>query len=213
MGLDMNTEVIPLSDPLALKHAIEILKNGGLVAFPTDTVYGIGALAFDVNAVKRLYEAKARSNELPLPILIAGSYQLDLVTKNLTNVARILAQKFWPGPITLIVERHPALPPDMSGTSTVGVRVPDHKFAIQLFTEVGPLAVTSANLSGHPSTVTPDDVISNLNGRIDLLVDGGPTPGKVPSTVVDCTGETPLILRKGPLTEDQILSVLPARLF
>jgi L-threonylcarbamoyladenylate synthase len=209
----MNTAVVPLSDPHVLERAVEILKNGGLVAFPTDTVYGIGTLAFDVDAIKRLYEAKDRDNKLPLPILIAGPYQLDLVTKNLTNVARILADKFWPGPITLIVERHPGLPPDMSGTSTVGVRVPDHKFAIQLFTEVGPLAVTSANLSGHPNAVSPDEVMSNLNGRIDLLVNGGPTPGQVPSTVVDCTGETPLILRKGPITEDQILSVLPAGLF
>jgi L-threonylcarbamoyladenylate synthase len=185
------------------------LKEGGLVAFPTDTVYGVGALAFEISSIERLYEAKARNNELPLPILIGGPEQLNLVAKNLTSVSRILAQKFWPGPITLIVERHPALPQDVSGTSTVGVRVPDHPFAMELLHLVGPLAVTSANLSGHPSSVTAEQVLNDLGGRIDLLVDGGPTPGQVPSTVVDCTGETPLVLRKGPITEDQILSVLP----
>ncbi len=207
----MNTEVIAITNPRSRKRAIHILKKGGLVAFPTDTVYGVGALAFEIRSIERLYEAKTRNNELPLPILISGPEQLDLVTTNLTCVARILAEKFWPGPITLIVERHPRLPQDMSGTSTVGVRVPDHNFARDLFKAVGPLAVTSANLSGHPSSVTPEEVLNDLNGRIDLLVDGGPTPGQVPSTVVDCTGETPLILRKGPITEDQILSVLPTR--
>jgi L-threonylcarbamoyladenylate synthase len=207
----MNTEVIQITNPHSLKRAIEILNKGGLVAFPTDTVYGVGALAFEMQSIERLYKAKTRNSELPLPILISGPEQLDLVTKNLTEVAHIIAERFWPGPITLIVERHPQLPQDMSGTSTVGVRVPDHKFARELFTAVGPLAVTSANLSGHPSSVTPQEVLSDLDGRIDLLVDGGPTPGQVPSTVVDCTGNTPLILRKGPITEDQILSVLPAK--
>lgn len=208
----MNTQVIGISDPNCLKRAVEVLKKGGLVALPTDTVYGIAALAFDVRAIERLYESKSRNNELPLPILIAGTEQLDLVAKNLTTVARILAHQFWPGPITLIVERHPQLPPDMSGTSTVGVRVPDHRFDQLLFTDVGPLAVTSANLSGKPSAITPEEVLRDLDGKIDLLVDGGPTPGQVPSTVVDCTGEAPLILRKGPITEDQILSVLPAEI-
>jgi L-threonylcarbamoyladenylate synthase len=207
----MNTEVIAITDPNSLKRAIQVLKKSGLVAFPTDTVYGVGALAFEIRSIERLYKAKTRNNELPLPILIAGSEQLGMVSINLTTVARILAHQFWPGPITLIIERNPDLPQDMSGTSTVGVRVPDHKFARELFMKVGPLAVTSANLSGQPSAVNAEEVLRDLDGRIDLLVDGGPTPGQVPSTVVDCTGETPLILRKGPISEDQILSVLPAK--
>jgi L-threonylcarbamoyladenylate synthase len=207
----MDTEVVAITNPNSLKRAIDVLKSGGLVAFPTDTVYGIGALAFETSSVKRLYQAKTRKNELPMPILIANSDQLDLVAINLTTIAHILAQHFWPGPITLIVERHPDLPQDMSGTSTVGVRVPDYEFARSLFMAVGPLAVTSANLSGHPSALNSEEVLRDLEGKIELLVDGGPTPGQVPSTVVDCTGETPLILRKGPITEDQILSVLPTR--
>jgi len=207
----MNTEVISISKPGCLKRAIEVVNRGGLVAFPTDTVYGVGALAFEEKSIQKLYEAKTRNNELPLPILISGPEQLDLVTINITDVARILAHQFWPGSITLIVERHPRLPPDMSGTSTVGVRVPDHPFSQKLLAAVGPMAVTSANLSGHPSSITPEDVLSNLNGRIELMVDGGVTRGQVPSTVVDCIGETPFILRKGPITEEQILSVLPAK--
>ncbi|OGO17155.1 MAG: threonylcarbamoyl-AMP synthase [Chloroflexi bacterium RBG_16_48_8] len=207
----MRTEVIAISSSQSIARAMDVLNKGGLVAFPTDTVYGVGALAFEERSIRRLYEAKTRNNELPLPILISGPEQLELVTINLTDVARILAHQFWPGPITLIVERHPRLPQDMSGTSTVGVRVPDHRFSQRLFAAVGPMAVTSANLSGHVSSITPEEVLADLNGRIDLLVDGGPTPGQVPSTVVDCTGETPLILRKGPITEDQILSVLPAK--
>jgi L-threonylcarbamoyladenylate synthase len=207
----MNTEVIAITNPNSIKRAIHVLEEGRLVAFPTDTVYGIGALAFEIRSIERLYKAKTRNNELPLPILIAGPDQLGMVSKNLTTIARILAHQFWPGPITLIMERNPDLPQDMSGTSTVGVRVPDHKFARELFMKVGPLAVTSANLSGQPSAVNAEEVLRYLDGRIDLLVDGGPTPGQVPSTVVDCTGETPLILRKGPITEDQILSVLPTK--
>lgn len=207
----MATEVIEINDPQSLNRAICVLENGGLVAFPTDTVYGVGALAFEKRSLERLYEAKIRSSELPLPILISGPEQLDLVSQNLTDIANTLAYEFWPGPITLIVERHSRFPQDMSGTSTVGVRVPDHHFARELFTAVGPLAVTSANLSGHPSSCTPQEVLAGLDGRIDLLVDGGSTPGQLPSTVVDCTSETPLILRKGPISEDQILSVIPTR--
>jgi L-threonylcarbamoyladenylate synthase len=207
----MKTEVIAITNHNSLKRAIQVLKKGGLVAFPTDTVYGVGALAFEVRSIERLYEAKTRKNKLPLPILIADPEQLGMVSKNLTTIALILAKQFWPGPLTLIIERNPDLPQDMSGTSTVGVRVPDHKFARELFMSVGPCAVTSANLSGKPSAVKPEEVLRDLDGRIDLLVDGGPTTGQVPSTVVDCTGEIPLILRKGPITEDQILSVLPAK--
>jgi L-threonylcarbamoyladenylate synthase len=205
----MKTEVIPIADPKSLESAVRVLENGGVVAFPTDTVYGVGALAFEQRSIERLYEAKKRNQELPLPILIASPEQLDLVAQNLTGVVRILAHHFWPGPITLIVERNPQLPEDMSGTSTVGVRVPDHPFAIKLFEAVGPLAVTSANLSGRPSSSTPQEVLAELDGRINLLIDGGVTPGQVPSTVVDCTGEIPLILRKGPITQAQILDVTP----
>jgi len=207
----MKTKVITITDPNSLEKAIHVLENGGLVAFPTDTVYGVGALAFSPSSIERLYEAKTRNQELPLPILIADLDQLVLVAQNLTNVARILANHFWPGPLTLIVERHPQLPKDMSGTSTVGVRVPDHPFAQKLFKAAGPLAVTSANLSGQPSSSTPQEVLADLDGRIDLLVDGGETPSQVPSTVVDCTGETPLILRKGPITQAQILAVIPTQ--
>jgi L-threonylcarbamoyladenylate synthase len=209
----MITEVLSVSNSQSLSRAEEVLKNNGLVAFPTDTVYGVGALAFNEEAIERLYEVKTRSKDLPLPILIAGPDQLELVTQNLTRVAIILANHFWPGPLTIIVERHPGLPEDLSGTSTVGVRVPNHAFARKLMELVGPMAVSSANLSGQPSSTTSEEVLADLNGKFELLIDGGPTAGQIPSTVVDCTAETPLILRKGPISLDQILSVLPKELF
>jgi L-threonylcarbamoyladenylate synthase len=208
----MITEVLSVSNSQSLARAEEVLKHNGLVAFPTDTVYGVGALAFNGDSIERLYKVKTRSKDLPLPILIAGPEQLELVAQNLTRTTKILANHFWPGPLTIIVERHPGLPEDLSGTSTVGVRVPNHAFARDLIRLVGPMAVSSANLSGQPSSRTREEVLADLDGKIELLIDGGATPGQVPSTVVDCTAETPLILRKGPVSLDQILSVLPKEL-
>jgi len=123
-------------------------------------------------------------------------------------MARILAARFWPGPLTLVVPKQPTLPEAISATATVAVRIPDHPVARALLRAAGPMAVTSANLSGQPSPVEAEEVLRQLNGRIPLVLDGGVTPGGVPSTLVDCLGAEPVLLREGPLTKEQILAAL-----
>jgi len=185
-----------------------VLQGGGLVAFPTDTVYGVGASAFAAEAVQRLYEVKGRSAEKAIAVLVAREADLTQVAAALTPSARALALRFWPGPLTLVVPKHPALPEAVSAGPTVGVRQPDHPVAQALLRLTGPLAVTSANLSGLSSATTAKEVLSQLGGRIDLLLDGGQTPGGVASTVIDCTAEPPVILRPGPINAAEIEAAL-----
>ena len=204
----METIILPADNTNAIPHALEILKRGGLVAFPTDTVYGVGALAFDADAVESIYVAKNRPVEKAIPILIGGPEDLDKVTTEVPLIAEKLATRFWPGPLTLIVPKHPKLPDVVSATPTVGVRVPDHPVARALLTVAGPMAVTSANISGMDSPKTAEDVNHQLNGRIPLILEGGETPGGIPSTVVNCLETEPIILRKGPVTSKDIQIVL-----
>jgi L-threonylcarbamoyladenylate synthase len=203
----MKTEILPATDPLAIPRALEILRAGGLVAFPTDTVYGLGCLAFDQMAIESIYIAKNRPLEKAIPILIADVDDLDRVTRDLPDLARRLASRFWPGPLTLILPKRADLPAAVSATATVGVRVPDNDTARTLLRAAGPMAVTSANLSGRESPRTVSEVIRQLDGRIPLVLDGGETGGGVPSTVVDVSGAEPVILREGPLTLEQIKSI------
>jgi L-threonylcarbamoyladenylate synthase len=205
-GNIMHTEILPANDPRAIPRALEILRAGGLVAFPTDTVYGLGSLAFDQRAIESIYVAKDRPLEKAIPILIADVEDLDRVAVDIPALARRLAARFWPGPLTLVVPKRADLPAAVSATSTVGVRVPDHETARALFRAAGPMAVTSANLSGQESPRTAGEVVRQLNGRIPLILDGGETRGGVPSTVVNVTGAEPLILRAGPVTLEQIKS-------
>jgi L-threonylcarbamoyladenylate synthase len=204
----MQTLTISAQAADALSQALAVLERGGLVAFPTDTVYGVGALAFSAAAVQQLYEVKGRSAEKSIPVLVAREADLVRVAAVLTPSARSLAHCFWPGPLTLVVPKHPALPEAVSALPTVGVRQPDHPVAHRLLALAGPLAVTSANLSGQPSATTAEAVLAQLAGRIDLLLDGGPTPGGVASTVIDCTIEPPVILRPGPIGPAQVEAAL-----
>lgn len=204
----MQTIVLPANDDGTLTRALEILKHGGLVAFPTDTVYGVGALAFDAAAVESIYVAKNRPAEKAIPILIGGPEDLDKVAADVPPIAAKLAARFWPGPLTLVVPKHPRLPAVVSSTPTVGVRVPDHPAARALLRAAGPMAVTSANISGEASPRNAEEVSRQLNGRIPLILDGGETPGGVPSTVVNCLGTEPVILREGPVTLKDIQFVL-----
>lgn len=203
----MKTEVIPAGAPDAIEGAVRVLRAGGLVAFPTDTVYGVGALAFDEDVVQSIYAVKERPDDKAIPILLGDAIDLPKVALGLTEIARRLAEHFWPGPLTIVVRKQPALPEAVSATDTVGVRVPDHAVARQLLRSAGPMAVTSANLSGRTSPRTADEVVQQLGGRINLIIDGGTTPGGVPSTVVDCTGSQPLILREGPITLENIRQI------
>jgi len=191
-----------------LARAQEVLQEGGLMAFPTDTVYGVGTLAFNAAAVRSIYIAKDRPDDKAIPVLIGDSTDLEKVTQEIPEAASRLAARFWPGPLTLVVSKRPDLPETVSATPTVGVRVPDHALARKLLSAAGPMAVTSANLSGQPSPSTAQEVLAQLGGRIALIIDGGKTPGGIPSTVVDCSGQEIRILREGPILKDQIWAAL-----
>jgi L-threonylcarbamoyladenylate synthase len=204
----MRTDILPATSSSATLRALEVLRLGGLVAFPTDTVYGIGALGFNGKAVQSIYAAKDRPIEKAIPILIGEMADMDQVAMGVPERAYLLARRFWPGPLTILVPKRPDLPEAVSATSTIGVRVPDHEIARALLRAAGPLAVTSANLSGHPSPTTAQEVFAQLGGRIELIIDGGKTPGGTPSTVVDCLGYEIRILREGPIKEKELLAAL-----
>jgi L-threonylcarbamoyladenylate synthase len=204
----MQTEILPAASDSTLLHALTVLGEGGLVAFPTDTVYGVGALAFDGKAIESIYVAKDRPAEKAIPILISDANELDKIGIDIPAAARRLASRFWPGPLTILVPKRADLPESVSGTSTVGVRVPDHEVARALLRAVGPMAVTSANISGGPSPVSADEVFEQLGGRIPLIIDAGRTPGGVPSTLVDCTTPELTILREGPIGMEELYSAL-----
>jgi len=204
----MKTKVMSASSRDAVPRALEILKRGGLVAFPTDTVYGVGALAFDGKAVESIYGAKDRPTEKAIPVLIGDKDDLEKVGIHISASAHKLAIRFWPGPLTILVPKRADLPESVSATATVGVRVPDHDVARALLRAAGPMAVTSANISGGQSPVTAEEVYEQLGGRIDLIIDGGQTPGGVPSTLVDCTASELKVLREGPVTLEDLLSAL-----
>ena len=201
----MKTEVVPASNPNAVRFATDVLRHGGLVAFPTDTVYGVGAPVFKGAAVERLYPLKGRSAVKAIAVLIARAADLAQVAADITPEAQLLAAAFWPGALTLVLLKRPEVPPAVSPTPSVGVRQPDHPVALALLRATGPLAVTSANRSGEPSTVTAAEVMAALGDRIDLVIDGGRCPGGVASTVVDCSAPgPPRLLRAGPISEEAI---------
>ncbi len=187
---------------------LELLRRGELVAFPTDTVYGLGALAFKEQAIEGLFAVKGRDIGKAIAVLVGDLADLPIVTGAINEAVRLLAARFWPGPLTLVVPRHPSLPDIISPNQTIGVRMPDHPIALRLLNLSGPLAVTSANLSGAASAVTAQEVLAQLGGRIPLILDGGRTPGGQPSTVIDCTGPELVLLRPGPLTIEQLKSGL-----
>jgi L-threonylcarbamoyladenylate synthase len=201
----MKTAVLPIADPRSIGQAVEVLAVGGLVAFPTDTVYGLGALAFDAQAVSSIYAVKGRGLEKAIPILISDSEQLERVSSGASRLVLRLADRFWPGPLTLVVPRHPSIPDVVSPLSTVGVRMPDLDSTRALIRLTGPLAVTSANRSGQTSPSTAMGVEMQLGSKIPLILDGGATRGGIPSTVVDCTTAEPKVLREGPITLNEIL--------
>jgi len=187
----MHTEVVPADRPQAIGFAAATLRAGGLVAFPTDTVYGLGAFVTNARAIEQLFMTKDRQSNKAIAVLIGEISQVELVALEMNEISKALSQHFWPGPLTLVVPRQPALPNNISPLATVGVRMPDHPIAISLMKETGPLAVTSANLSGFPSAST-------------AILDGGRTPGGKPSTVVDCTSSQMVILREGPVSNQEL---------
>jgi L-threonylcarbamoyladenylate synthase len=202
----MKTELLRADHPVALDHAVDVLQHGGLVAFPTDTVYGLAAMPFKAEVVERLFTAKGRNNARAIAVLIGDFAHLKQITFEMGEKAETLARRFWPGPLTLVVLKQPSLPDVLSPDNTVGIRMPDHPVALALLRKIGPLAVTSANLSGQSNANTAQEVLTQLNGRIHLILDGGRSPGGVPSTVLDCTGSELVVLRPGPLSLEDLLA-------
>jgi L-threonylcarbamoyladenylate synthase len=187
-------------------RAVEIIKAGGIVAFPTDTVYGLGGDAFNSEVAERIYSVKQRPRSLPLPILVADSTQIDTVVDFTPEVARFLMKRFWPGGLTLVLPKGASLPEIISaGSDKVAIRIPNHVVPLILIHGLGaPIIGTSANISDKPSPVTAEEVEQQLGNEIDLIINMGRCPGGLESTVVDVTGETPVILRQGIIPEDEI---------
>lgn len=203
----MQTLRIPATKKNWLGKALKVLDSGGTVGFPTDTVYGVGVRVFDLAGIERLYAIKERERAKAIAVLIAETSQLGQIAEA-NNAAVKLAKRFWPGPLTLVLPRQPEVPELLTQGPTVGVRVPDHAVARELLAAAGPMAVTSANVSGGKNTLSADEVMEQLDGRIELLIDGGPTLGDTPSTVVDLTSEEPKLLRAGPVSEAEITETL-----
>lgn len=194
-----------------LAEAARLLANNEVVAFPTETVYGLGGNAKSDEAVKRIFEAKGRPNDNPLIVHVASMEQLNEITTEISELAKTLIKKFWPGPLTLILEKKEgALPNSVTaGLRTVGVRMPDHPVALEVIRMSGvPIAAPSANTSGKPSPTTAKHVSDDLNGRIAGIVDGGSTGVGVESTVLDCTVPVPVILRPGGVTKEELEAVI-----
>ncbi|MFG7942362.1 L-threonylcarbamoyladenylate synthase [Streptomyces cacaoi] len=195
---------------MGLREAASAVKRGELVVLPTDTVYGVGADAFNSEAVGDLLEAKGRGRNMPSPVLVGSPNTLHGLVTDFSETAWELVDAFWPGALTLIARHQPSLAWDLGETQgTVGVRMPLHPVAIELLTEFGPMAVSSANLTGHPSPQTCDAAQEMLGESVAVYLDGGPTAEAVPSSIVDVTRSTPVLLRAGAISADELRKVAP----
>ncbi|MDY7078547.1 MAG: L-threonylcarbamoyladenylate synthase [Chloroflexota bacterium] len=210
-GCQRRAEVL-YADDANVVRAVAVLKAGGLVAFPTDTVYGLAAMPWDVSAVIRLYEAKRRPSNRPIPLLLSDTDRVDQVAVlplPFRHQARQLFAHFWPGGLTLVFPKTNVVPEAVSHGSTVAVRVPGLSLARDLIRKAGGvLAVTSANISGQYSPINAREVEEQLGKRIDLILDGGPSQGGVPSSILDCTASPPVLLRHGIVTEAALRAII-----
>ena len=192
-----------------IDKGITILRRGGLVAFPTDTVYGLGAAMTLPQAVERVFAIKSRAQSMALPLLVANTAQISEVAQQIPSIAWRLIERFLPGALTIVLPRSEVVPLIVTGgEATVAVRIPAHPVPIALIEGLGtPIIGTSANLSGHPSPLTAEEVHSQLGNKVDLIIDGGRCPGQE-STIVDVTGETPVIRRAGAISREEIEQVV-----
>ena len=198
-------------DPGLVQRAVDILRGGGLVAYPTDTVYGLAALPGNEQAVARLFEAKRRNSFQPTPLLIASEEMAPAIAGEVSDDARALMAAFWPGALTIILAKAQTFR-SLAVEETVGLRVPDHPLPRELSRLLGsPITGTSANIAGGPEPLTADDVRAQLGDAVDLIIDGGSCPGGRPSTVVDCITSPPRIVRQGAISEVELLRVLDER--
>lgn len=194
-----------LSSETGLQAAADILLKGGVVAIPTDTVYGFAALVNNEEAIGRLYKIKERNPIKSIAVLLGDANQADQVAKAFPPFAQRIAEKYWPGGLTVIVEKKAGLPENLTSNDTVGLRIPDHDFARALMRLTGPLATTSANHTGEPPAQKVEDFYAELGDKLDLVIDDGPVKGGVPSTVINCAVEPPVVLREGAIPGEELL--------
>jgi L-threonylcarbamoyladenylate synthase len=207
------TDVFDCADPeqrsRGIASAAAAVKNGGVVVLPTDTVYGIGADAFDSSAVAALLSAKGRGRDMPVGVLVGSWHTIDGLALMVPQSTRDLIRAFWPGALSLVVRQAPSLQWDLGDArGTVMLRMPLHPVAIELLREVGPMAVSSANVSGRPSAVDAGEARSQLGDLVDVYLDAGPAAQQAASTILDLTGPEPRILRSGPVSAEGIAAVL-----
>lgn len=206
----METLLLSAANPATAQIAADIIKKGGLVAIPTETVYGLGANGLDEQAVIKIFEAKGRPQDNPLILHVAEPAEMEKFCHDIPKSAYLLAEKFWPGPLTMVLPARDIVPRrTTAGLDTVAVRCPDNDTTRQIIRLSGvPIAAPSANISGKPSTTTAQHVFHDHNGKIDAIVDGGPCRVGVESTIVDLTDERPRLLRPGGITPEQLMEVL-----
>jgi L-threonylcarbamoyladenylate synthase len=198
-----------LAGPEAWEEARVAVERGQLVAFPTDTVYGVACDPYNRDAIEALYQCKGRQREKAIPLLLSSVDRVGDVASEFPPCARVLGEAFWPGALTIVVPRVASLPRELSGSDTIAVRVPNHSGLLGLISSCGgALATTSANLSGLPDAITVEKVVEYLGSSVEVIVDGGRSPGGVPSTVVNCSSDPPTILRKGAIDAAEILATL-----
>lgn len=200
-----NTLVLPINDPKALLLSQEYVQVGKLIVFPTDTLYGLACNPTNPAALRDIYAAKGRSTLKALPVLIGTLEQLDQLVENIPPQAQRLMERFWPGALTLVLPKQAHLPSELTPYPGLAVRMPNHPFALELLQALGPLAVTSANLSDQTNPQTAQEVFAQLAGRVDLILDGGKLKIGQASTIVDCTGAEPVLLRAGPIPFETLL--------
>jgi len=193
-----------------IRAAARVIRSGGLVAFPTETVYGLGANALDEEAVSKIFKAKDRPADNPIIVHIANKEDISVLTERLPEKAGPLISKFWPGALTILAAKSELVPDaTTAGLSTVAVRMPSHPVARALIAEAGvPIAAPSANIAGRPSPTTAEHVLKDLSGRIEMVIDGGPVGFGVESTVLDLTSNVPTVLRPGPVTVEELQKIL-----
>src|SRR5690349_11315225 len=206
-------ELFDCADPdqraAGLASAISAAKGGRLVVLPTDTVYGIGADAFDAAAVTALLAAKGRGRDMPVGVLVGSWHTIEGLVYSVPHSARELIRAFWPGALSLVVQQAPSLQWDLGDArGTVMLRMPLHPVALELLRETGPMAVSSANLSGRPAATTSEEAQRQLGDLVQVYLDAGPSQEQAASTIVDLTGSTPRLLREGPISAAAIAEVL-----
>lgn len=192
----------------ALDKSIEILNAGGLIVFPTDTIYGLAAKFDNLSAIQRIYTVKDRDQTKALAVLVGNISQVEEVSDEIPLIAKKLMEKFWPGALTIVLQKSNKIVTPLSQDNSIGIRIPDDRFVRLLSENIGPLATTSANISGLPSTTNVSEVLAQLRDLVDLIVDGGESPGGAASTVVDCRKNLIELLREGPISKQDLLNLL-----